>query len=82
MREHRGKCEEKNFLKHKGEACYFFNTLYKIKSMKRKERKRRSWHGFTGREESEGNYEMVQVKISGLEVTAVMIRVTELCTHA
>ena len=50
--------------------------------MKRKERKRRSWHGFTGREESEGNYEMVQVKISGLEVTAVMIRVTELCTHA
>ena len=34
------------------------------------------------REESEGNYEMVQVKISGLEVTAVMIRVTELCTHA
>lgn len=34
------------------------------------------------REESEGNYEMVQVKISGLEVTAVTMRVTELCTHA
>ena len=32
------------------------------------------------REASEGNYEMVQVKISGLEVTAVRVRVTELCT--
>ena len=36
MREHKGKCEEKTFLKHKGEACYFFNTLYKIKSMNKK----------------------------------------------
>lgn len=36
MREHRGKCEEKNFLKHKEEACYFFNTLYKIKSTNKK----------------------------------------------
>lgn len=36
MREHRGKCEEKNFLKDLGEACYFFNTSYKIKSMNKK----------------------------------------------
>ena len=35
MREHRGKCEEKNFLKHLGEG-YFFNASYKIKSMNKK----------------------------------------------